>query len=563
MASIFGSEVHRLKADVAVIGGGTAGLNTALAAAEMGADVLVVDKAHIQRSGAIAGGIDHFFAYLNTGPSWDTRDAYLGWVAKVARGAANIKIHEKVFCDELEPAMERTEAMGVSLHQPDGSILRTQALGQPGPIAINFDGKLLKPKMAFAVKKKHIRTLNRVQVSNLYLHNGEFAGFAGYDIRTGDFYEIQAKAVVIATGNTNRMFKSQTGNPFNLWYCPANTGDLHRAAFDVGVELANVEYIRLTIVPKGFSAPGFNAFFGMGGKFVNGLGQQFMQNYHPMGDKAPRNMMVWGALQEVRAGRGPIYVDVRHLSAKDLTHLFSTLGIDKDTLPEFLKAKGYDREGTLIEMTVSEPMQARPSELCGSGIKIDETCASNIPGLFAAGDASDQMGCLHMCMAGGYAAGKHAARYAATVGHHAPLKAKVLADERARVFAPLLRKTGLAAGEFENIVRIVATDHFGPYKSEISLTGAIAKLNGLDRYRDELKANNLHELMRCHEAMNIQSVAKIVAHAALARKESRFAPYHYRSDYPETNEDYCGLVVVRKDGEAGVATRFERLRYDA
>ena len=563
MTTILGSEVHRVKADVVVIGGGTAGLNTALAAAEMGADVLVVDKAHIQRSGAIAGGIDHFFAYLDTGPSWDTRDAYLAYVSKVARGAANIKIHEKVFCDELTSAMERIESMGVSLHQPDGNILRTQALGQPGPIAINFDGKLLKPKMAFQIKKKHIRTINRVQVSNLYLHNGELAGLAGYDIRNGDFYEIQAKAAVIATGNTNRMFKTQTGNPFNLWYCPANTGDLHRAAFDAGVELANVEYVRLTIVPKGFSAPGFNAFFGMGGKFVNGLGQPFMSNYHPMGDKAPRNMMVWGALQEVRGGRGPIYVDVRHLSAKDLAHLFSLLGIDKDTLPEFLKAKGYDREGALIEMTVSEPMQARPSELCGSGIKIDETCASNIPGIFAAGDASDQMGCLHMCMAGGYAAGKHAARYAAKVAQLRPLKAKELEDERKRVFAPLLRNAGVAPAEFENIVRIVATDHFGPYKSEVSLNSAIAKLGALDRYRDDLKANNLHELMRCHEAMNIHSVAKIVAHAALARKESRFIPYHYRSDYPETNEDWCGLVAVRKDGETGVATRFERLPYAA
>jgi adenylylsulfate reductase subunit A len=422
---------------------------------------------------------------------------------------------------------------------------------------------LLKPKMAFQINKKHIRTINRVQVSNLYLHNGELAGLAGYDVRTGDFYEIQAKAVVVSTGNTNRMFKSQTGNPFNLWYCPANTGDLHRAAFDVGVELANVEYIRLTIVPKGFSAPGFNAFFGMGGKFVNGLGQPFMNAYHPMGDKAPRNMMVWGALQEVRAGRGPIYVDVRHLSAKDLAHLFSQLGIDKDTLPEFLRAKGYDREGALIELTVSEPMQARPSELCGSGIKIDETCASNIPGIFAAGDASDQMGCLHMCMAGGYAAGKHAARYAAKVEHFHPLKAKELDDERNRLFAPLMRKAGVAPNEFENIVRIVATDHFGPYKSEVSLTSAIAKLDALDHYRDDLKANNLHELMRCHEAMNIQSVAKIVAHAALARKESRFIPYHYRSDYPETNEDLCGLVAVRKDGEKGVATRFERLHYNA
>jgi succinate dehydrogenase/fumarate reductase flavoprotein subunit len=45
MAAIFGSEIHRVKADVVVIGGGTAGLNTALAAAELGADVLVVDKA--------------------------------------------------------------------------------------------------------------------------------------------------------------------------------------------------------------------------------------------------------------------------------------------------------------------------------------------------------------------------------------------------------------------------------------------------------------------------------------------------------------------------------------
>ena len=50
MASILGSEVHRLKADVAVIGGGTAG-------AEAGADVRIVDKAHIQRSGAISGGM--------------------------------------------------------------------------------------------------------------------------------------------------------------------------------------------------------------------------------------------------------------------------------------------------------------------------------------------------------------------------------------------------------------------------------------------------------------------------------------------------------------------------
>jgi len=53
--------------------------------------------------------------------------------------------------------------------------------------------------------------------------------------------------------------------------------------------------------------------------------------------------------------------------------------------------------------------------------------------------------------------------------------------------------------------------------------------------------------MRAHEAMNIQQVAKITAVRALERKESRFQPYHYRADFPETdNKNYCGLIVVKK-----------------
>ena len=60
-------EIHKIETDVAVVGGGTAGLNTAMAAAERGLKVLVAEKANIERSGAIAGGIDHFHAYLETG----------------------------------------------------------------------------------------------------------------------------------------------------------------------------------------------------------------------------------------------------------------------------------------------------------------------------------------------------------------------------------------------------------------------------------------------------------------------------------------------------------------
>tara|TARA_B100000315_G_scaffold229372_1_gene238909 strand:+ start:11911 stop:13608 length:1698 start_codon:yes stop_codon:yes gene_type:complete len=559
-------EIIEIKTDVAVIGGGTAGLNCAMAAAESDCDVLVVEKANIVRSGAIAGGIDHFMAYMENGEDWDSREAYLGYVARVAKGASNLKIHEKVYCDELPAAIERIESLGISLRDPrypnSQDFFRTQSMGQPGPYWINFDGKKLKPRMAREVNRRGCRVLNRVQVTNIFLHDGELAGFTGFDIRTGDFYLIHAKTIIISTGNTNRMFRTQNGNPFNLWYCPANTGDLHRAAYDAGVELANMEYVRMTIVTKGFSTPGFNAFFGMGCKLVNSLGESFTKNYHPMGDKAPRNVMVWGALQEIKEGRGPIYMDARHLSTEDLDHLFKTLGTDKDTLPDYLAAKGYLKDGAMIEMTVSEPMQARPSELCGAGIKIDENCASNVPGIYAAGDAADQMGCLHMCTAGGFAAGKAAAAYAGTVTKHHPVDMTAVRDERERVFKPLGRNSGLHYSEFENVVRIITSDHFGPIKTELSLNAALEKLDGIDGERNNLRATNLHELMRCHESSNIHQVAKIMAHAALVRKESRFAPYHYRADYLETDDDnYCGLIGISKGADGQAQTRFEPLEY--
>jgi adenylylsulfate reductase subunit A len=555
---------HQIDTDIAIIGGGTAGLNTAMAAAESGLQVLVVDKANINRSGAIAGGIDHFMAFLETGEDWDTREAWLKYVGGLAKGAANLKIHEAVFCEGVKAAIERVERIGIPLRDPStGKFFRTQALGQPGPYAINFNGKELKLKMAEEVRKLGCQVLDRVQVTNLFLHDSELAGFTGYDMRSGDFYQVRAKAIIISTGNTNRMFRSQTGNPFNLWYCPACTGDLHRQAFDAGVELANMEYIRMTIVPKGFSAPGFNAFFGMGSRLINSLGENFMEKAHPMGDGAPRNYMVWGAIQELKEGRGPIYMDCNHLKAKEREHLFTTLGYDKDTLPDFFVKKGYHLEGTMIEMTVSEPMQARPSEQCGSGIKIDENCASNVPGLFAAGDSSDQMGCLHMCVAGGYAAGKHAADYARQTKHLRPFDTKKIKAEKDRIFKPLHKKAGMHYWEFEDIVRNITTDHFGPVKTENSLKAALQKLDGLDGVREDLKADNLHELMRVHEAMNIQQVAKITATAARARKETRFPPYHYRADFTETDdENFCGLIVVKKGKGAEIQTRFEPLSYE-
>lgn len=83
--AMYDREPIRLKTDVLVVGGGLAGTNAAIGAAEAGASVVVMDKGKIERSGDIGGGVDHFMAYLESGPKWDTRDAFLQYVEKVGR----------------------------------------------------------------------------------------------------------------------------------------------------------------------------------------------------------------------------------------------------------------------------------------------------------------------------------------------------------------------------------------------------------------------------------------------------------------------------------------------
>ena len=107
-----------IETDVAIVGGGLAGLFVAMGAAEQGARVVVMEKAKIERSGAIAGGVDHCLAYLNEGEWWDTRDGYLDFVKEAAAGAVDIAIHEKIFCDELDEALKRMERIGCPMHDP-------------------------------------------------------------------------------------------------------------------------------------------------------------------------------------------------------------------------------------------------------------------------------------------------------------------------------------------------------------------------------------------------------------------------------------------------------------
>jgi len=552
---------HEFKTDVLVVGGGLAGTNAAMGAAENGAKVIILEKADIKRSGDIGGGVDHFLAYLDEGEPWDTADGFLEYVEKIGKGTAHLSYIESVYCSELKDAIARMARIGIPLSRPDGSFYRTRSMGQPGAYWINFEGKLLKPRLAEAVKNLGCKVLRRAVTIGLLTDNGEVCGAVAWNVRNGSFYVIRAKSTVVSTGNTNRLYDNPRINPFNTWLCPYNTGDGQIIALNAGAALTNMEYMRMTMLPKGFAAPGFNALVGMGGRFMNGIGEYYMEKSHPEGNRAPRYTVVFNSLHELRNGRGPLYIDCRHLTENDMAHLIATLGYDKDTLPEYFEQRGEDLKAEPVEITVSEGMQAGPTEVTGSGIKIDGDCATTIPGLFACGDSADHNRCVHGAVTGGYHAGKSAARFAKGM-QHVPTTADSNIKEIAEKFVePLYRKNGPTVRQVENSIRKIMAEHVGPMRTEKGLQEGLRKLGKLDPHLDRICVNDRHELMQSHEVKSLLNIGKVMATAALYRKESRNQPYHHRLDYPETDdENWCGLVVVRKHQD-NINCDFEPIRY--
>jgi len=551
-----------LETDVLIVGGGLAGSNAAIGAAETGARVLIADKSAIERCGDTAGGVDHFMAYLGSGEPWDTREGYLEYVARIARGAVNLDVQNAVFCRGLNAAIERMDRIGCTLKQQDGKFYRTASLGQPGPYFINFNGKQLKPALAAEARRLGSRFLEKCAIAGLLTDDGGVAGAVGFHIRTGAFYIVKAKATILATGNTNRIFDNPTGLPFNTWLCPANTGAAQSMAFEAGATLANMEFVRITVVPRGFSAAGLNALTGMGGKIVNVSGEDFMPRYHPAGGRAPRSKLVEGVMREIQDGRGPVYVDCRHLSPSELGHLKKTLGYDKDTLPDFIEQKGIDLGKDLLELMPSEGMQGGPSEVCSSGIMIDEKAASTVFGLFAAGDCADQMRCVHICTTGGYLAGIKAAEYALDLRRTPVVSASQVGELKEKTFSPLRASGSIPYRMLEDAMRKMLWQNAGPARNEKSLAVALGKLEKLGEHYSNVSASNYHEMMRVLETGQILQVAKMMCTASLARKETRFGVYHNRVDYPQTQQEFEGQITIRKSS-TGFQTAFKKLRYDA
>ncbi len=325
----------RLETELLVLGTGAAGCGAALAARRAGARVLMVDKGKLESSGCLGGGNDHFLAVLGTDEPDDSVDDLVKYHLKPCSGFSESMLRD---WGRVMPHMVSfLEGLGVKLlHRPDGSYLRTAGRGEPAWHINIAEGQRIKRLVAAHLRGSGVDVLDHVMITRLLVKDGRMAGAVGYGVLDGACYVISASAVILALGNScNRATTNSTGNPYNTWHSPFNTGSQYALAYEAGATIINMDIRQqATLVPKGFGCAGMNGINGSGAHELNALGERFMPKYHPQMENCPRQFQIGGTYQEQIEGNGPPFVmEMRHIEPDTLRHLQYAVSYTHLTLP--------------------------------------------------------------------------------------------------------------------------------------------------------------------------------------------------------------------------------------
>ena len=541
--------------DVLVIGGGVAGCMAAIPALEAGLDVVVCEKGKVlDHCGSVGCGVDHYLTIMDSGPEWDTPEFLIKHVPELTDGIVDMAVTSRVI-HEMPRVLHKIESFGVNFKDPRyNDYYRLRSFGLPGTYHINFDGTEFKKHIGQHVRKLKGTVLTRTMAVQILVEDGRVYGALAFNFRTGEWLAVRARAVVLAAGEVNRISLNASGVAFDSWHCPYNTGDAHAMAYRAGALLTNMEFVETTLTPKGFSAQGLNALVSEGAYFINKSGERFMFKYDEKGENARRAIIADAVINEHLLGNGPIYADCRHLPTEVLDHMEATLQVDRYTMPAFYEQKALDFRSEPVEVSISE-LSIRRSGVYfrGSGLAVDTDGQTSISGLFAAGDCASVSGGIAGASVLGHVAGEGVAAFLRSDTNSRPEIDMETADairEQAVAHLAVAEEKGLSWREYEDQVRQTVSDYVGVRRNDKGLRLALDTLRALAKREPELKADDLHGLMRIHESTSIRLNAELMASAALAREETRTGSAHHRVDHPNTDEaNWRKFVIVQKGRE--------------
>jgi succinate dehydrogenase/fumarate reductase flavoprotein subunit/HEAT repeat protein len=540
----------RLDCDVLVIGGGTAGTMAALSAAEHGAQVLLLEKAHVRHSGALAMGMDGVNNAVIPGKA-EPED----YVAEITRANDGIVNQRTVYQTATRgfAMVQRLERYGVKFEKDEHGEYAVRRVHRSGSYVLPMpEGKDVKKALYRVLRQRSMREKIRIEnrlmpVRVLTSGDGRAVGAVALNSRTGEFVAVGAKAVILATGACGRLGLPASGYLYGTYENPTNAGDGYSMAYHAGAELSGIECFQVNPLIKDYNGPACayvaNPF---GGYQVNSHGERFVDSDYWSGQ------MMAEVKSEIDSARGPIYLKVSHLPDETLTALENILHTtERPTRGTFHANRGHDYRTHDVEMHISE------IGLCSghsaSGVWVDEHARTTLPGLYAAGD----LACVpHNYMIGAFVFGDLAGTHAASTLADMPAPQQLPQDQlRAAhelIYRPLRHPDGPPQPQVEYKLRRFVNDYVAPPKSAAKLSIAVRTF---DRMRGEIAdmgARTPHELMRAVEVSFIRDCAEMAARSSLTRTESRWGLYHDRADLPGRDDSQWAYHLNLRKGTNGL-----------
>ncbi len=532
-----------IQTDVLVIGGGGAGFRAAIGAREAGAKALMLSKGPFARCGATPmAGADftldgHSLNKLGfPGAPDDTKEKFFNDIVTQGYYLNNQRLVEQYIRNAPERLKELLD-WGIKVLFSEERAIFTSGLG-------------LMDALLRQARTVGVDLLEDTMLLDLVAHDGKIAGGLGFDIRTGEFIHIHAKAVVMATGGWHKAFWPNTG-------MRDLSGEGIAMAHRAGAAIGNMEFITFCCnvilhppVWRGSIATYITSLL-CGGELINSQGEKFLGQYDPYVVEKGTTMewnkgfISYATAKEVREGKGSPHGGI-----------FYGLGtvpwesFERNAAPIFpnWKYKAMDLGEMAETLRKGGTVEVGPAvEYFDGGIVVNEKFETSVPGLYAAGEcALGPFGANRVCSAitemlvHGADAGQNAGAYAKKNGIFAPLPEafKSLAEKELR---PLQKKEGLRVTEVRRRVQEMAHKRLGPIRNEKELTEFIAFLenvqtNELPNLATTSKSRVYNkEWIDAIELKNIVHLLRAAALSALNRTESRGV--HYREDYPFSDND--------------------------
>lgn len=532
---------RHIDTDILVVGGGSAGCLAAIRAKEVdpSLDVTVFEKGNLMYSGCIARGMDAL--NIVAIPGFTTPELYVESNTIACDGIMDAPPSYKMAKRSYE-LLKKLEGWGVYFPKKNGRY-ETLKVHPKGEFLVSMKEPDLKVIIAKKVLEMGCRVLNRTMTFRLLTEGDRIAGAIGFDLKTGELVICRAKAVILCSGGLARFSLPTSGYLYGVYDFPGNTGDGWIMAYRAGARLTGLEYTTCYCIIKDIGAPLLYITLTRGAIVLNGFG----------GEIKGGEISLKTLVQEYVEDRGPVFLRMKHLPEDKIKEiediLFTT---ERPVMERFFRGRGIDFRHSDIELFNTEHFLCSGHGL--AGVLVNDNGETDIRGLLAAGDVA--------CVARGHLTG------AFTFGEITAERASKICREDSRAEIPedqvqearekiamIFDMAGpISPHEFEYKVRRLITNYLIPPKNETKLR---LGLEWMEKFRRQLPqmvhVTDTHWASKILEIESIIETSALSAHASLAREESRWGFWHYRTDYPERDdENWTRHIVLAQSSDPAV-----------